>query len=268
MSKMRKYLNDLSKKIKSEFDFFQFDYDIEEDIVMITLNFKKRFKVDIEDIEKIKKVFNVFKQYGLPNNYSSIVFRDSVKSYYVSFEQIERMLGKTIRSIDIEYDFSTNREWHSEYKSNIKMTQYQIEKGLIDLDDIYREGDYYFIIKDGRSGKLLNSGDIEKSKPYYIYLGKEIDGDVKILSVINFYIPGNNNVFIVIKVYTLPNFRRKGYSFILHKFIQDKTGMKYDTKLEFTKSGFLHMLSNRKKILSEKLNKKMKYIKLFENFKF
>lgn len=265
--KLKNHLEYLSKEINSEFEFIDFEYTINSDVVFFDFKFKKRFKIDVDTIENIKKVFNILKKYGFSHTYNyELIFRDLKKSYYFRFERIEGMLGKSITSINIEYDFSTNKDWINEYKEKIKAVDYQLKNNPDYINNFYNYDNYYFLIKDDRSGKLLNGADIERGKPYFIYLGKEISGEIKILSIIRFFIPKNYNSFVVDKVYTLPGFRRKGYSSILHKFIQDKTGMKYDSDLEFTKSGFLHMLSNREKILSEKLNKKMKYIKLFENF--
>lgn len=265
---LTRHLDNLSKEIKSKFDFFEFDYIIDGDIIGLYLNLKKGIKIDIEFIQRIKEVFNLIKQYGFSDRYNyELIFSDDLgKSYYPDFERLNTVLNKKVRYISIIYYFTTNKTWQNEYKDNIQRVKTKLEEGSISINDFYKDGVFYFLIKDVRSWNTIRDINIQRANPYYIYLAKEIEGKVEILSIINFFIPKNHDVFVVNKVYTLPKFRRRGYSFILHKFIQDKTGMKYESNLEFTKSGFLHMLSNRERIVSESKNI-MKYLIFFESFK-
>jgi hypothetical protein len=59
------------------------------------------------------------------------------------------------------------------------------------------------------------------------------------------------------EIFILPKYRKKGYSLVLNKFIQEKTGRAYDTGGDRTKLGFYQMLRNKRVLKYESFVNKM-----------
>lgn len=270
---LNKHLKKLVSELKREFDYYLFEANIFGDDITISVNFKKEIEINNNFIEEIEKILTTLKKYGfMPFSYGEVILNSFDKKYFVLNRDNLKRIDKSINSIDFKFYFGSNKKWEKEFKEMIIYMQNTIDNNRINIDNLESIIDdhkkYYFLIVNKRTGEKINSIEksevVRKGRPIYIYLIHENN----VVSLIDFHISIKDNVFVVNKVYTLPSFRRKGYSYILHKFIQDKTGMKYDSDLEFTKKGFLHMISNRNKIISERIfvKKNMKYIKTFESF--
>lgn len=270
---MRKIFTKLKNNLK------QFDFELESSSSNYTIKLtpKKDMIVDDESIKIFKDFFKILEDEGVLN-ISDVMIQFGKKisrskwattpwkcQSFNSESDLKKIIGEKIHLVEIFVELA-DLEYHetNNHKRNIDYIQNFLDNNTDLLYNI--ELNVKKDIKIGNTSCLVER-ILHNDQNFWIVeydskliLVTEIENKLTAVSSIRYTLSAES--FYVVSVYTLPGYRRKGFSFILHKYIQDKTGLKYNTRLSLTKSGLGHMLSNRKKLISEN----MKHIKSFKNF--
>jgi hypothetical protein len=249
---LKKKFPQIKFEIKKESGEFGMNY-------VINLIFPKSQIITNEDLNLIQSVLEVFKIYHFElsnvlemNAYLSKKFVTNIGD----IEKLNHLIGKKINRISFSESYlELDEDEVINMKSALKSLQ-----NLIDEDENFLEVFENYIIN---GYECWFEGEIEPSHSYLSLIVK-IDEKKHAVSRIHFYV--TKTKFTVISVYTLPKFQKRGFASILHKFIQDKTGLNYDTNLDLTKSGFRNMVSNKQKLKYEKFD--LNYLKRFQNFNY
>ena len=178
-----------------------------------------------------------------------------------SIKQMKNYIGEeNLSYISIKCSFGSFQGLQGDYLDQIK-----------DLQDMFDGKDGYKLMTEEEIfSKFLNTfpefeyqgntywlygaykKDIVSGKYYLI---TKIGGKIKVVGGCKITLYPTK--YRMEEIFILPKFRRKGYSLVLNKFIQEKTGLNYDTGGERTQLGFYQMLRNKRVLKYESFINKL-----------
>ncbi len=277
----------LFNKVKLDFPEFNIKFKEQYDKMIIEFDGKEEFTSDI--INKIKKIIQFLKDnyYEIKNPLNIIVKFKSNSVVYNSGTLIEneddllKLIGKKdLLSIEFECRFADANSLNK-YTSVIREIQRDITSvNNLPFNTALKDKNGSFIYDDGRikykyetfdvmlqycpnfnyEGKeywFLNSSLYNQSKSIKEhesnYLVTKINNTYKIIGLIKVLF--KDKKYSISEIFILPTFRRKEYSFIMNKFVQEKTGLNYSTDSFKTKLGHYQMIRNKRLLKYESFNK-------------
>lgn len=161
-----------------------------------------------------------------------------IKTEFVGFEALEGDYMEQIKDLQNMFDGKDG------YKL---MSEEEIFSKFLNKCPVFEyEGNIYWLYGGNYNKDIVNGN--------YTLITK-IAGKMKVVGgcKIKLY----STKYRMEEIFILPKYRKKGYSLVLNKFIQEKTGLAYDTGGDRTKLGFYQMLRNKRVLKYESFVNKM-----------
>jgi hypothetical protein len=209
----------------------------------IYLNFrlKRGNQIDFRKFMRVNdgKISNSIQSIKQMNNYigEENLSYISIKCGFVGFEALEGDYLDQIK--DLQYMFDGKKGYKSITEEEI------FSKFLNTFPEFEYQGNTYWLY--GAYKKDIVSGKY--------YLITKIGGKIKVVGGCKITLYPTK--YRMEEIFILPKFRRNGYSLVLNKFIQEKTGLNYDTGGDRTQLGFYQMLRNKRVLKYESFINKM-----------
>jgi hypothetical protein len=248
----------------------------------IIINYDGNSDFDEDKVEIVSKIVNFIETYGykmgnplfinlfFKKNENAIDFRKFIRvndgKFSRSINSINGMndyIGEeNLSHISIKCSFGSFQGLQGDYLDQIRDLQNMFDgkKGYrpITEEEIFSkflntspefeyEGNTYWLYGGGNNKKDIVSGTY--------YLITKIRGKVKVVGGCKITLYPTK--YRMQEIFILPKFRKKGYSLVLNKFIQEKTGLNYDTGGDRTQLGFYQMLRNKRVLKYESFINKL-----------
>jgi hypothetical protein len=199
------------------------------------IDFRKFMRINDGKVSRIITSIDDMNDYIGEENLSYI----SIGCSFVGFQGLEGDYLDQIR--DLQNMFDGKRGFRL-------MTEEEIfSKFLNTSPEFEYEGNTYWLYGGGNNKKDIVSGTY--------YLITKIRGKVKVVGGCKITLYPTK--YRMQEIFILPKFRKKGYSLVLNKFIQEKTGLNYDTGGDRTQLGFYQMLRNKRVLKYESFINKL-----------